>query len=382
MHILYGVVGEGMGHATRSRVILEHLLSRGHRVRVVVSGKAHRFLENCFDKREGIELVEIHGLKLIYEGNSLDVSESVLENLWSAPRGLIRNLESYARVAQKGLKPQLVISDFESWAYFYGRAHGLPVVSLDNQSIITRCEHPPEVKRRGRFARRLTQLAVRMKLPKCYHFLITSFFYPHVMKPRTTLVPPILRPAILQAKREPGEHVLVYQTSPANRDLIPLLQRLPGRFRVYGMHGEGTQKNVTFCPFSETTFVDDLRTAKALITGGGFSLMCEAVHLHVPTLSVPVRNQFEQELNAFYLAHLGYGASSSDLADEEVADFLRKVSDYSTAIQRYVPQDNAMTFQCLDEVLENIASGSAPPASLHSASMGSVDHSMREEPTA
>ena len=29
MRVLYGVVGEGMGHATRSRVVLEHLLEEG-----------------------------------------------------------------------------------------------------------------------------------------------------------------------------------------------------------------------------------------------------------------------------------------------------------------------------------------------------------------
>src|SRR6266480_3864517 len=38
MRILYGVVGEGMGHATRSKVVIEHLLERGHKVKVVVSG--------------------------------------------------------------------------------------------------------------------------------------------------------------------------------------------------------------------------------------------------------------------------------------------------------------------------------------------------------
>lgn len=40
MRILYGVVGEGMGHATRSRVVIEHLLAAGHRLHVVVSGRA------------------------------------------------------------------------------------------------------------------------------------------------------------------------------------------------------------------------------------------------------------------------------------------------------------------------------------------------------
>ena len=56
MRILYGVVGEGMGHATRSRVQLEHLLSQGHEVRVVVSGRAHDFLTSRFAEREGISI--------------------------------------------------------------------------------------------------------------------------------------------------------------------------------------------------------------------------------------------------------------------------------------------------------------------------------------
>ena len=35
MKILYGVVGEGMGHAMRSRVVLEHLVGAGHDVQVM-----------------------------------------------------------------------------------------------------------------------------------------------------------------------------------------------------------------------------------------------------------------------------------------------------------------------------------------------------------
>jgi uncharacterized protein (TIGR00661 family) len=38
MKILYGVVGEGMGHAMRSRVVLDHLTQQ-HDVQVVVSGR-------------------------------------------------------------------------------------------------------------------------------------------------------------------------------------------------------------------------------------------------------------------------------------------------------------------------------------------------------
>ena len=49
MNILYGVVGEGMGHATRSRVVIEHLRTKGHQVKVVVSGRAHGCIEAGLD---------------------------------------------------------------------------------------------------------------------------------------------------------------------------------------------------------------------------------------------------------------------------------------------------------------------------------------------
>ena len=40
MKILYGVVGEGMGHAVRSRVVIERLLARGYEVEIMASGRA------------------------------------------------------------------------------------------------------------------------------------------------------------------------------------------------------------------------------------------------------------------------------------------------------------------------------------------------------
>ena len=51
MRILYGVVGEGMGHATRSCVILRHLV-KSHEVQIVVSGRAHEFLRKTFPALE------------------------------------------------------------------------------------------------------------------------------------------------------------------------------------------------------------------------------------------------------------------------------------------------------------------------------------------
>src|SRR5688572_782734 len=93
MRIVYGVVGEGMGHATRSRVVIEHLLERGHDVRVVVSGRAFKFLAARFAGRPRVGVHEIHGFHLKYDGNSVGVRRSLLSNLGDAPANLVRNVK-------------------------------------------------------------------------------------------------------------------------------------------------------------------------------------------------------------------------------------------------------------------------------------------------
>ncbi len=312
---------------------------------------------------------EIHGLTLSYFRNRLDKSESLFENLKKAPGGILKNIQVYRKVAEAGFSPELVISDFESWAALYALNHFLPVISIDNMQVINRCKHEGAVKGGG-FNYRVAKLAVKMKMPGAYHYLISSFFFPPVKKRRTTLIPPILRPDILAAKREPGDHVLVYQTAASNQELVPTLNKLPYRFRVYGMGREGSEGNVTFRPFSETGFVDDLRTARAVIAGGGFSLMSEAVSLHVPMLSVPIEQQYEQELNARYLEHLGYGAWAEKLDQDVVSAFLERSDEYAHNLESFERHDNSVLFSCVDELVTRRAAGEPGPDRLDTLGMG------------
>jgi uncharacterized protein (TIGR00661 family) len=370
MRILYGVVGEGMGHATRSRVVLEHLLAAGHEIKVVVSGRAHKFLTERLAGHGNLSVEEIHGLTLRYFGNRLDKSESLFDNLRKAPKGIKKNVEVYRKVAEAGFAPEIVVSDFESWAAFYALNHFLPVISIDNMQVINRCKHDKQLIKASGFNQRVAKLAVKMKMPGAYHYLVTSFFYPPVKKRRTTLVPPILRPEVLAAKREPGDHVLVYQTAGSNEELVPVLKKLPFRFRVYGMGREGSDGNVTLRSFSETGFVDDLRTARAVIAGGGFSLMSESVSLHVPMLSIPIEQQWEQELNARYLQQMGYGAWTKKLDVDVVSEFLGKTNEYAHHLESFERHDNQMLFGCVDELLARRAADEPGPDRLTAPAMG------------
>ncbi len=352
MRILYGVVGEGMGHATRSRVVLEELVKH-HEVEIVVSGRAREYLAKRFENVRGI-----WGLTIAYEGNSVRNWQTVLQNLKGAMKGLPDNVRTYFELTES-FKPDVVISDFESFSYLYGLNHRLPVIALDNIQIINRCKHDPELLAGREDEFELTRSIVKSKAPGAFHYLVTTFFRPPVRKERTTLVPSILRPEILAAKPEEGEHLLVYQTSTTNFALLDVLKRSGVPCRIYGMRRDLTEDvqedNLLFRPFSESGFIDDLRTAKAVIAGGGFTLMSEAVYLHKPILSHPLGKQFEQTLNALYLERLGYGMHAPTLTPDVVNEFLRRIPECAEALADYEQAGNTETFRALDEQLARAA---------------------------
>lgn len=370
MKILYGVVGEGMGHAMRSRVLMEHLLAQGHTLRVVVSGRAYGFLCKALGAHPNVKIHEIHGFHLAFEENRMQLGRSVAENLKAAPRGIVKNVGVYQELQASGFRPDAVISDFESWSQLYARRHGIPLLSIDNQQAMTRCEHPTRLYEGKRFSALLAQTTARLKMPRAYHYLVTSFFFPPVRKERTSLLPPILRPEILAAKREPQEHVLVYQTKATNPAFLAALRELPYQFRIYGTQRDEQQDNLTLRSFSEKGFIEDLRTAKAILTNSGFSLLGEAVHLRIPALGVPIQGQFEQEINAMYLRELGYGDWCESLSPQAIGRFLKRVPLYERNLRRYTPRDNSMLFGCVDELLHQIALDEPAPTFLQSPAMG------------
>ena len=332
MRILYGVVGEGMGHATRSSVILRHLLASGqHQLEVVVSGRAHGFLQRAFPS---LAIHEIAGLNMIYRDNVVKKKRTFWDFVKKLP-AFADNFETFVRIGE-AFRPELVVSDFESFAFYYAKQHELPVISIDNMQIINRCEHDelaiPE-EERGAF--KMSKTIVKAKLPHCDWYLITTFFFPEVRKKRTSLHPPILRDAVLDARPSAGEHVLVYQTSDTFTELVPTLQRLPGTFFVYGLKRDEKLGNVTLKGFSEDGFVRDLASSRAVLAGGGFSLMGEAVHLGKPLLAVPLQGQFEQTLNALYLQQLGYGEYHRELRETAIASFLYKTPTYAANLAAY-----------------------------------------------
>jgi uncharacterized protein (TIGR00661 family) len=355
MRILYGVTGEGMGHATRSKVTCEHLVGSGHDVKIVVSGRAHAFLAKSFP-----DVVEIKGLSIKYVDNRMDRDGTLAHNILAAPGLVTANVNTYFdRVAK--FAPQAVITDFDSFAYLFAKRHRLPILSIDNQQIISRCKLGKFAKQGAKVDYQMTKAFVRAKLPACDHYVVTTFFYPPI-RPKyekdTTLVPPILRRSILEAKKKAhaGDHVLVYQTSASDTKLVDELNRVrSAKFVVYGLRKNAKQGNCTLKEFSEEGFVEDLAGARAVVANGGLSLIGEAVYLGKPIFSIPVRNQYEQLLNARYLEELGYGLGAEKIEADVLRLFLDETPKYAARVGKHKQDGNRELFDIVDASMERFA---------------------------
>ncbi len=355
MRILYGVTGEGMGHATRSKVTCEHLVGSGHEVKIVVSGRAHAFLAKSFP-----DVVEIKGLTIKYVDNRMDRDGTLARNVLAAPGLVANNVNTYFEKVAK-FAPEAVITDFDSFAYLFAKRHGLPVLSIDNQQIISRCKLGKFAKEGAKVDYQMTKAFVRAKLPACDHYVITTFFYPPIRpkyEKETTLVPPILRRPIIEARKKAhaGDHVLVYQTSASDTKLVEELNRVrSAKFVVYGLRKNAKHGNCTLKEFSEDGFVEDLASARAVVANGGLSLIGEAVYLGKPIFSVPVRNQYEQMLNARYLEELGYGLGAEKLEADLLRLFLDETPKYAARVAKHKQDGNRELFDVVDGAMERFA---------------------------
>ena len=358
MRILYGVVGEGLGHAVRSRVVIQHLIARGHEVQVMTSRRAHVYLARHFRN-----VNQIHGLHLVARGNRICKHRTLLSNAAQIVRRLPANVAAYFRLISN-FRPELVVSDFESWSHLYGKIHRIPVISIDNMSAIDRCAYPGSIIEGRRLDHALARAFIAAKMSSSSHYLVTSMFDMPATRPRTSVMRPILRPELLAARPERGEHLLVYQTFDGHSELESALRATGMECRIYGMRRDLKRDEVDgrlrHRPISEQGFIDDLASARAVVGPGGFSLMSEAIHLGKPMLSIPIAGQFEQEFNARMLAHAGWGARADAIDGDGLPVFIDELPRFESALARRRSGSNAALLGRLDDLIEDHERHSSP----------------------
>ena len=345
MRILYGVNGEGMGHATRSRVVIDSLLAE-HDVRVVASGAAFAYLKDRLPRVD-----EVLGPSFAMEEGEIQRWATVVQNVRNASKGIPDTVHNWVHMVDETWRPEVVITDFEPLTGVYARTTRTPMIAVDNVNMLDRCHHDAEIIGPERQDFTLARAVVRSMVPGAVEYLVLSFFEAPIARGGTTLVPPIVRPEIEAAAGERGEHLVVY--SSGDPALIEALKASGVPCRVYGMRGgpdhDEMDGNLDHRPRSNEGFVEDLRTARGVIAGGGFSLLSEAVYLGKPVLSMPLHGQFEQLLNARYLEREGFGICATEMSPEVLDGYLGRLDEFEAALAAYEQEGNTVTLKTVED---------------------------------
>ena len=350
MRILYGAVGEGLGHATRSRVVAQHLLEQGHEVKMVASGRAFPYLHEHLPDVE-----EIWGLSFVLEQGEVQKWKTFSGNVRGGRRGIPADWHRGSALA-RDYDPDLVLSDFDGFAHLFARSHRKPVISIGNIQMVDRCVHDAELLRGIRKDYYAARAFVHAKLYRANHYVITTFFRPPLRLARTTLVPSILRPEILAVRPAAGEHLLVYGR--ISDVAIAALEASGLTCFVYGAREGLTEAvpegNLVYRPFANEGFIEDLATCRGVVASAGYSLMSEAVYLRKPMLALPLAGQFEQEMNARYLERLRYGVAASALDAASLGRFLEREHDHVRALDGYEQDGNVVTLATVDRIIDDV----------------------------
>jgi uncharacterized protein (TIGR00661 family) len=335
--LFYAVAGEGNGHAIRSKTIIEELKKK-HAVHIFSHGKGYTYLKQYYP------VARILGFHMYYINNTVSSFFTTLINLVKFPFMLLASLQ-YPYYFLKE-KPAAAITDFEPFLCYWSKLFNVPCISIDNQHSIT--DTVVDNVPKQFFARIYSQAVIKLFIPNPTKKIITTFF-PEKQKQRNVfVVPPIIRKEVQKltpAKNNHMNHILVYQTSQSYKKMFPVLKSLPYAFIIYGFNKESVERNLVFKKFNTENYIEDVRTADAVIINGGFTVLSEALYLKKPIFAIPIKRQYEQILNGYYLQKQGYGVAVKEITKDNFNEFLKNKKMYEKNIKKMQWDDNKKLFE-------------------------------------
>lgn len=307
MRILYGANSQGQGHLSKAAVLIPLLEARGHQVRLITSGPPlaagykfgwHRHLA---------------GLPYVVTQGQTDYGGTVRQWLRGLP-AVWRSLQRVRKLV-RSFQPDLIVSDFEPLTASPLIGPNCEVICLSRQvALFDRSVPLPET---AHLERKLTRTAIRLFTAGAdrlygYHYEPASY----------RCVPPVLRPELRTARPVEGDHLLVYCHFEDAERLIAWAasRRQPVRAYGFAKMPRGKAGYVEFRPSSRTGMLEDLRTAKGVITNAGLTTPVEAFLLGKPTLVVPIQSQWEQVVNAYHQDACRIAVASDDWDFDRIYD--------------------------------------------------------------
>ncbi|MEW4488212.1 glycosyltransferase family protein [Thalassoglobus sp. JC818] len=350
--VVYSLAGEGRGHATRSKTIIDQLVKRGHRVYVFAPAVAYELLSEVYQDSERVFVEEIPGLVFHYRNERVDFAGTTLGTI-EYVRGLpllVSRLQN--RLDQ--IEPDLAITDFEPALPRAAKLAGVPWISVNHQHFLVVSDFH-SLPRSLRTKAWLMSKVVGQYYRDPAKMVVSSFYFPP-LKERyrdTVQTGVLLRDQVVNAVPEKHDHVVAYLRRFATEKMLDSLANCGSRVKVYGLGERPRLGSIEFCPISNSGFLEDLRTCKALVSSAGNQLVGEALFLKKPVLVFPEAKNFEQEINARYLEQSGGGTwvGYSEFGENVMREFLESLSQFQCNIPREALNGNTRTMQVIDHFL-------------------------------
>jgi uncharacterized protein (TIGR00661 family) len=298
--IFWGVMGEGLGHVTRTLAVIEHLPEC--EVHIFTSGKALAYLTSTAYPH----LHAIEGLMFRYRNGRVAQFASLRGAVSFFLRSRTRNVRQILAAADH-LQPELFVTDFEPSLPVAAQRWGGPLVSVDNQHRFSHCavrDLPLGLRCYAKFVGQYIRCA--MGQPRV---AVISTFSPEYLRPaaaNAVVVDSVIRPAVEALQPSNEGFVLAYARDSIREPLLACLHRLDRRCVVYGAPPDECRGRLEARPLSPD-FVHDLARCACVVSTAGHQLISEACYLGKPMLAIPEPGQYEQYINAFYLENVGGG---------------------------------------------------------------------------
>jgi uncharacterized protein (TIGR00661 family) len=283
MKILYAVQGTGNGHLSRAIDIIPCLQKHGD-VDILVSG-IQGDLKLPFEVK-----YEMRGLSFIFgKKGGVDLWKTIRRaNL----RKFLKNIRELD-VAQY----DIVISDFEpvsAWACY---RKNKDCIAMSHQSAVLNKAFalPDDTDLKGK-------VILQNYAPATHKY---GF---HFRAEGNTIFTPVIRKQVRNQAVTIQGHITVYLPAYDDRRLLKRLSAYKDvNWQVFSKHNKKrmVHKNVTIEPINNALFTQSMAGSNGVLCGAGFETPAEALFLGKKLLVIPMKNQYEQQLNAAALQQMG-----------------------------------------------------------------------------
>lgn len=304
--IFYSLAGEGLGHAIRTLAILEKL-DPSIEVHIFTWGEAYDFFKN-----HGYE--NLHQIKAdLHFGRSKDGKINKLKTAINF-LNFIKNYKKAFReieILAKGLKPKLIISDFEGVLPRVAKKLNIKYISIDNQHKFSRC-YSNELSLINRFYYWIMGVYAELLVPNPDLAIVSTFHHSSIKTKldKTILTNCFIRNSIENIKTADENFILVYYKISSGDILLKELNKISKfiKIKVYGCpKDKRIYSNIEYYDISNEAFIQDLSKCSYLFCSAGNQLLGEAVFYGKPIFAVPEANQPEQYINAFFIEKIKNG---------------------------------------------------------------------------